>query len=84
MVGICYHWYGEENLCRKLRWISEEEMLDMTAIAQSAPGALESIAIVTGYRIRGIMGAPTGLESCGSPLLFIIISGDFSVCNQPC
>ena len=30
----------KKKFVEKLHWISEEEMLDMTAIAQSAPGAL--------------------------------------------
>lgn len=30
----------KKTFVEKLHWISEEEMLDMTAIAQSAPGAL--------------------------------------------
>ena len=48
----------KKKFVEKLHWISEEEMLDMTAIAQSAPGPLGvNIAIVTGYRIRKIPGA---------------------------
>jgi len=63
----------KKTFVEKLRWISEEEMLDMTAIAQSAPGALGvNIAIVTGYRIRGIMGALTGAFAAVLPPLIII------------
>ncbi len=40
-----------------LKWISEEEMLDYVAIAQSAPGAIAvNGAIVIGYKICGIPG----------------------------
>ena len=36
-------------------WIDEQEMLDMTAIAQSSPGAIAvNGAIIVGYRIAGI------------------------------
>lgn len=47
-----------QKFVEKLHWISEEEILDMTAIAQSAPGPLGvNMAIITGYRIRKIPGA---------------------------
>ncbi len=38
-------------------WLSEEEMLDMTALAQSSPGAIAvNAAILTGYRLEGVLG----------------------------
>ena len=38
-------------------WIEEEEMLDLTAIAQSAPGAVAvNGAIVVGYKLAGAAG----------------------------
>lgn len=41
----------------ELKWISEEEMLDYVAIAQSAPGPIAvNGAIVIGYKICGIPG----------------------------
>lgn len=41
----------------KLHWIEEEEMLDLVAIAQSAPGPIAvNGAIVVGYKIAGIPG----------------------------
>ena len=42
----------------ELHWIDEEEMLDLVAIAQSAPGAIAvNGAIVVGYKLVGIAGA---------------------------
>ena len=39
-------------------WIEEEEMLDLVAIAQSAPGAIAvNGAIVIGYKLAGIVGS---------------------------
>lgn len=39
-------------------WINEQEMLDIAAIAQSAPGAIAvNAAILIGYRLAGVMGA---------------------------
>ena len=38
-------------------WLTEEEMLDLTALAQSSPGAIAvNAAILTGYRLEGIPG----------------------------
>ncbi|TAH64790.1 MAG: chromate transporter [Anaerolineaceae bacterium] len=42
----------------QLRWIEEEEMLNMIAIAQSSPGALAvNASIMVGYKIAGVWGA---------------------------
>lgn len=39
------------------KWISEEEMLDLVAIAQSAPGPIAvNGAIVIGYKVAGVLG----------------------------
>lgn len=39
-------------------WINEQEMLDIAAIAQSAPGAIAvNAAILVGYRLAGVIGA---------------------------
>lgn len=63
----------KKTFVEKLHWVSEEEMLDMTAIAQSAPGALGvNIAIVTGYRIRRITGALSAALGAVLPPLIII------------
>ncbi len=41
-----------------LKLISEQELLDMAAIAQSTPGAIAvNLAVLIGYRIAGIHGA---------------------------
>ena len=40
-----------------LNWLTEEEMLDITAIAQSSPGAIAvNAAIMVGWKIAGILG----------------------------
>lgn len=42
----------------QLGWMEEREMLDIAAIAQSAPGAMAvNAAILVGYRLAGIPGA---------------------------
>ncbi|WP_312645527.1 chromate transporter [Hydrogenoanaerobacterium sp.] len=41
-----------------LKWIEEEEMLNLAAIAQSSPGAVAvNASILLGYRIAGFFGA---------------------------
>lgn len=41
----------------ELHWIDEQEMLDMTALAQSSPGAIAvNAAILVGWRVQGLAG----------------------------
>ena len=41
----------------ELHWLTEEEMLDMTALAQSSPGAIAvNAAILVGWRVAGGIG----------------------------
>ena len=54
-------------------WIEEDEMLDLTAIAQSAPGAIAvNGAIVVGYKLAGVAGALTAIIATIIPPFFII------------
>ena len=47
----------KKKLVDQLHWLSEEEMLDMTALAQSAPGPIAvNAAILVGRRIAGVPG----------------------------
>ena len=58
-----------------LHWIDEQEMLDLTAIAQSSPGAIAvNASILVGYRVAGIPGAClTVLGSILPPLVIISV-----------
>lgn len=63
----------QKKFCDELGWVSEEEVLDMTAIAQSAPGALAvNSAIIFGYRIAGLSGALISTLAVIIPPLVII------------
>ena len=56
------------------QWIEEREMLDLTAIAQSAPGAIAvNGAIVVGYKLAGLTGALVSIVATILPP-FVIIS----------
>ena len=59
----------------QLHWIDDDEMLDLTAIAQSKPGAMAvNASVLVGYRVAGIPGAfITVLATILPP--FLILSG---------
>lgn len=53
--------------------IDETEMLDLTALAQSGPGAMAiNASILTGYRLRGPLGAIACMLASALPCLIII------------
>ena len=56
-----------------LHWIEEEEMLDLVAIAQSAPGPIAiNGAISIGYKLAGWSGAGVAILGCSLPPLIIL------------
>ena len=57
----------------KLHWITEDEILDLTVIAQSTPGPLGvNMAVITGYRICGVPGALVCALAASLPPMIII------------
>lgn len=63
----------KKRFVEELKWIEEEEMLDVTAITQSAPGPLmTNAAVIVGYRIAGIVGALTAIAGSILPPMLII------------
>lgn len=55
------------------KWIEEKEMLDLTAIAQSSPGAIAvNAAILVGYRLAGVLGAMITILGTVLPPLIIL------------
>ncbi len=57
----------------ELHWIEEQEMLDLTAIAQSSPGAIAvNASILVGYRVGGPLGALITVLGTVLPPLVII------------
>lgn len=48
----------EHNCVEKKKWITHDEMMDMTVIAESTPGPIAiNCATFTGYRQAGFWGA---------------------------
>ena len=65
----------------ELHWIDEDEMLDLVAIAQSAPGAIAvNGAIVVGYKLAGVTGLLTAV--LGTVLPPFLILSVISVCYE--
>lgn len=47
-----------KKFVESLKWIDEEEMMDLISIAQSAPGPIAvNSSIIIGYRLAGVPGA---------------------------
>lgn len=68
-----------KKFVEELQWIEEQEMMDLTAIAQSSPGAIAvNASILVGYHVAGISGAMlTVLGTILPPLVIISIVSFF-------
>lgn len=68
-----------KKFVEELGWIGEDEMLDLTAIAQSSPGAIAvNASILVGYRVAGLGGALlTVLGTVLPPLIIISVISTF-------
>ncbi len=62
-----------KKFVEQYNWISEEEMLDFTAISQSTPGAMAvNASLLVGYRLAGFFGAFVTLVATVLPPLLIL------------
>ena len=65
----------------ELHWIDMTEMLDLTALAQSSPGAIAvNAAILVGWRVAGLMGMLIAV--LGTILPPMLILSVISLCYQ--
>lgn len=64
-----------KKFVEQYKWLDEKEMLDLTAIAQSSPGAIAvNAAIIVGYRLSGVLGSLiTVLGTVLPPLMILSI-----------
>ena len=63
-----------ESAMRRRGWIPEDEMPDITVLAQSAPGLLAvNMAIYCGWRLRGLKGAIAATLGAVMPSFVIIL-----------
>ena len=48
----------KKKVVEEHQWLEEDEMLDITAIAQSSPGPIPvNASVILGYRLHGILGS---------------------------
>lgn len=68
-----------KRFVEELNWIEEQEMMDLTAIAQSSPGAIAvNASILVGYHVGGLPGALiTVLGTVLPPLIIISVISFF-------
>ena len=69
----------QKKFVEELKWIGQEEVMDLVAIAQSCPGVMAvNTSIIIGYRIAGVPGAL--LTVVGTVLPPMIILTIISAC----
>ena len=63
----------KDKFVNKKKWITEDEMVDLLAIAQSTPGPIAiNTSILVGYRICGFIGAIVTMLGTTLPPLIIM------------
>jgi chromate transporter len=63
----------KKKFVEQLKWIEEEEMLNLVAIAQSSPGPIAvNTSILVGYRMAGVPGAFLTVFGTVLPCLIIL------------
>lgn len=63
----------KKKYVEELQWLEEDEMLDVTAITQSAPGPLPvNASVIIGYRLAGVVGSLVAILGTILPPMMII------------
>ena len=63
----------KKKFVEELHWLEEEEMLDITAIAQSSPGPIPiNASVILGYRMYGVVGSLVAILGTALPPMIII------------
>lgn len=63
----------KKQFVEKLGWLEEDEMLDVTAIAQSSPGPIPvNASVILGYRMAGVLGSAIAVLGTILPPMIII------------
>lgn len=63
----------KKKFVEELKWLEEDEMLDVTAITQSSPGPLPvNASVIIGYRICGVIGSLVAILGTILPPMIII------------
>ena len=63
----------KKKFVEELKWLDEDEMLDITAIAQSSPGPIPvNASVILGYRMHGVVGSLVAIAGTIIPPMIII------------
>lgn len=63
----------KKKFVEELKWLSEDEMLDITAISQSSPGPIPiNASVILGYHMSGILGSFVAVIGTALPPMIII------------
>nr|WP_306817681.1 chromate transporter [Acetatifactor muris] len=63
----------KKKYVEELKWLDEDEMLDVTAITQSSPGPLPvNASVIIGYRMAGVTGSLAAIVGTILPPMVII------------
>lgn len=71
----------KDKFVNKKKWLSEDEMLDLLAIAQSTPGPIAiNTSVLVGYRVCGLLGGV--ITMLGTTLPPLIIMSIVAMCYE--
>lgn len=72
----------EKELCKKKKWLTEEEFIEIIAVAQSLPGILATnVSTFVGQKIAGKSGAVVATIGVTLPS-FLVIWGLYPILNK--
>lgn len=90
MLGISAFTFGggfvivslmKKKFVNELGWLSENEMLDLTAIAQTAPGPIAvNVAVLVGWRMGGFFGMLAAVLGTVLPPMLVLLA--LSACYE--
>ena len=65
----------QQKVVQQKQWVSEDELVDLMAVAQSCPGIFAvNISIFIGYKLRGVKGALCSTLGACLPSFLIILA----------
>lgn len=68
----------QHDICKKYKWLQEDELLEMTAISESTPGPIAiNMATYVGYKVGGFLGAFMATFGTVLPSFIIILIVSF-------
>ena len=65
----------QKKFVEELKWISQDEVMDMVAIAQSCPGVMAvNTSIIIGYHMAGVLGALLTVKGMQAGVAAVLIN----------